>query len=263
MTDERADGSRARTVFIGSGGFGVPTLRTLAGHPSVELVGVVTARPRAAGRRGTLTGTPIHDTAADVDVDAILTPTRLRSPEAIAEVLGLRPGLVVLADYGQIVPLALLEPPHGASNLHPSLLPRHRGATPIPAAILAGDAETGVSLMLMDEGLDTGPIVAAERIDLDGSEVAPELEDRLASLGAGLLSRTLDPWLAGRLTPRPQSSDGATLTRQLRRQDGRLEPTRSARRTGAAGPRVPALAGIVRRHRARAAGRLARRPATG
>jgi methionyl-tRNA formyltransferase len=229
VTDERADSSRVRTVFIGSGAFGVPTLRMLAGYPSVELVGVVTAPPRAAGRKAILTSTPIGEAAARLHLDAVLTPDRLRSPKAIADVLGLHPALVVLADYGQIVPLALLELPHGALNLHPSLLPRHRGATPIPAAILRGDAETGVSLMSMDEGLDTGPIVAAERIDLDGTEVAPELEDRLASLGAGLLERGLAPWIAGRLTPRPQSDEGATVTRQLRRADGRLDPSRGAR----------------------------------
>jgi len=229
VTGERADGSRVRTVFLGSGGFGVPALRMLAGHPTVELVGVVTAPPRAAGRKAILTSTPIGEAATGLPVGPVLTPDRLRSPEAISDVLGLHPALVVLADYGQIVPLALLEPPHGALNLHPSLLPRHRGATPIPAAILAGDTETGVTLMLMDVGLDTGPIVVAERIDLDGTEVAPELEDRLASLGAGLLERALDPWIEGRLTPRPQADERATLTRQLRRADGRLDPSRSAR----------------------------------
>ena len=130
----------------------------------------------------------------------------------------------MLADYGQIVPAALLDPPFGALNLHPSLLPRHRGASPIPAAIVAGDRETGVTLMRMDAGLDTGPIVAVERLPLAGSETAPELEARLADLAADLLARSLEPWLRGDLPATPQPEEGATLTRPLRREDGRLDP---------------------------------------
>jgi methionyl-tRNA formyltransferase len=130
----------------------------------------------------------------------------------------------VLADYGQIVPGELLDLPHGALNLHPSLLPRHRGATPIPAAILAGDRETGVSLMRMDAGLDTGPLVAVEHVSLAGDETAPALEARLAIVAAGLLARSLEPWLAGEIEPEPQPADGVTLTRSLRRADGILDP---------------------------------------
>jgi methionyl-tRNA formyltransferase len=146
----------------------------------------------------------------------------------LATVLDLDPDLVVLADYGQLVPAALLERRHGALNLHPSLLPRHRGAAPIPATILAGDPETGVSLMQMDAGLDTGPIVAVERAILGGDETSPALEARLAISAAGILARSLDPWLDGELVPTPQGDLGATLTRPLRRADGRLDPRRSA-----------------------------------
>jgi methionyl-tRNA formyltransferase len=217
-----------RTVFLGSGDFGVPALRALVDHPEVDVVGVVSAAPRPAGRGMTVTGTPVATAATRLGLDRILTPTRLRAPEAIADVLGLEADLAVLADYGQIVPAALLGSPHGALNLHPSLLPRHRGASPVPATILAGDEETGVSLMLMDAGLDTGPLIAIERVGLRGSEIAPELEAHLADLGAGLLARSLAPWLAGELEGRPQPVDGVTLTRPLRREDGRLDPTRSA-----------------------------------
>ena len=142
--------------------------------------------------------------------------------------LALRPDLLVLADYGQIVPADLLGLRHGALNLHPSLLPRHRGATPIPAAILAGDAQTGVSLMRMDAGLDTGPIVAQRAVALRGDEVAPDLEVALAAVGAELLDADLGPWLRGESTATPQTEDGATSTRPLRRADGRLDPSRSA-----------------------------------
>ena len=157
---DRPAGQRARTVFLGSGAFAVPVLAALASSDAVDLVGVVTAPPRPA-RRG------LHLAASPVEAAGfgpVLTPSRLRDPAAVAEVLALEPALIVLADYGQIVPPALLGLPLGALNLHPSLLPRHRGASPIPAAILEGDAETGVTLMRMDAGLDTGPIVAVERV---------------------------------------------------------------------------------------------------
>ncbi len=228
MTDERAGGSRVRTVFLGSGGFGRESLRRLDEHPDVQLVGVVTAPPRPAGRGQDVRRSLIHDTATDLGIDPILTPGRLRAADALGAVLALDPGLIVLADYGQIVPAALLGLPHGALNLHPSLLPRHRGATPIPATILAGDAETGVTLMRMDEGLDTGPIVAQAHVPLDGRETTPALEQRLAHVAAGLLVDHVGPWLRGELDARPQPADGATLTRPLRRGDGRLDPRRSA-----------------------------------
>jgi methionyl-tRNA formyltransferase len=133
----------------------------------------------------------------------------------------------VLADYGRIVPAAILElPPHGILNVHPSLLPRHRGATPIPATILAGDPEAGVTLIRMDAGIDTGPIVAQERWPLEGAETAPELEARAADAGAGLLAATVGRWLAGEIVGDPQDDAAATLTRPLRRADGRLDPSR-------------------------------------
>ncbi|HEX6868420.1 MAG TPA: methionyl-tRNA formyltransferase, partial [Candidatus Limnocylindrales bacterium] len=217
-----------RTVFLGSGGFGVEALWRLDGHEDVDLVGVVTAPPRPAGRKQRLTSTVIDGHASELAVPTILRPERLRAPDAVAAVLALRPQLLVLADYGQIVPSALLDVEHGALNLHPSLLPRHRGATPIPATILAGDTETGVTLIRMDDGLDTGPIVGQERVALGGTETAPRLEEELMIVADQLLDRTLGPWLRGELEPRPQPEDGATLTRPLRREDGRLDPARSA-----------------------------------
>jgi methionyl-tRNA formyltransferase len=215
-----------RTVFLGSGAFAVPTFRALAGHPLVDLVAVVSAPPRPAGRKADLRPTPVAQ--AVPDGVPLLIPERLRAPESLAEIGARRPELVVLADYGQIVPAPLLELEHGALNLHPSLLPRHRGASPVQATILAGDRETGVTLMRMDPGLDTGDVIAVERLALAGDERAPELERRLASLAADLLARSLEPWLAGDLRPHPQPVEGATLTRPLRREDGRLDPARSA-----------------------------------
>jgi methionyl-tRNA formyltransferase len=219
---------RARTVFLGSGRFGVESLRRLSIHPDVDLAGVVTAPPRPSGRGGNVTATPIDRAAQELDVATILRPERLRASEAVADVRVLDPRLLVLADYGQLVPAALLGVPGGALNLHPSLLPRHRGASPIPATILGGDDETGVSLMRMDEGLDTGPIVAVERVALAGNETAPELEERLAVVAADLLERSLARWIRGEIAATQQAIEGATLTRPLRREDGRLDPGLSA-----------------------------------
>lgn len=219
---------RARTVFIGSGAFGRESLGRLAAHDAVELVGVVTAPPRPAGRGGRSTSTPIHDAASELGVATIQTPARLRAPDATSAVLELEPELIVLADYGQIVPAPLLGVRHGALNLHPSLLPRHRGATPVPATILAGDEETGVTLMRMDEGLDTGPIVAQQRVRLRGDELTPDLEETLAATAGALLAEKLGPWLRGEIDATPQPAQGATLTKPLRREDGRLDVSRSA-----------------------------------
>ena len=228
MTSTPAAAGRVRTVFLGSGAFGAPALRVLAGLPRIELVGIVTAPPRPAGRRQVLTPTPIGLLAGELDLEPILTPERLRAPASIAAILALEPGLAVLADYGQIVPPALLGLPHGALNLHPSALPRWRGASPVPATIAAGDAATAITLMCMDEGLDTGPVVAQEMWPLDGTETAPGLEARLAEAGAALLAQVLDAWLDGTAVARPQAHDGATLTRPLRREDGRLDPAQPA-----------------------------------
>lgn len=215
----------ADTLFLGSGVFAVPILERLAWHPSARLVGVVTAPPRPAGRHGESRVTPVAQLAAGLGIP-VLAPERLRDHGAVEAIAGLRPALLVLADYGRLVPQSILDvPAHGALNLHPSLLPRHRGASPVPSAILAGDRETGVTLMLMDRGIDTGPIVAQRRFVLRGDELAPQLEQDLAREAAELLADALEDWLAGRLIPYPQPEVGATLTRPLRREDGRLDAT--------------------------------------
>ena len=220
---------RARTIFLGSGSFAVPIVSGLVEHRSVDLVAAVTA-PTRRGSRGRPTDPPVADWATERALP-MLRPARLRDHESLSAIAALEPELLVLADYGQLVPTSLLElPPHGALNLHPSLLPRHRGAAPIPAAILEGDRETGVSLMRMDVGLDTGPIVARAHRPLSGAETAPELEGELARLAASLLAATIDDWLEGRAKAAPQAAEGATLTRPLRREDGRLDPSLPAAR---------------------------------
>ena len=203
-------------------------LEALAGASSVTLVAVVTAPPRPAGRRAALASTPVGERAEVLGLP-VLTPARLRDPATVAEVSGLQAALGILADYGKIVPPAMLDlPRHGILNLHPSLLPRHRGATPIPAAILEGEMETGVTLFRMDAGLDTGPILAVEAVALVGDEDTPGLEARLATVAADLLRRSLGRWLEGTLPEVAQSREGASLTRPFRRDDGRLDPGRPA-----------------------------------
>jgi methionyl-tRNA formyltransferase len=219
---------RARTIFFGSGSFAVPILDALIADPRVELVGIVTAPDRAAGRGRTLLPTPVAIRGRALWLP-LLQPARVREPDVVAEVAALRPDLGVLADYGQIVPAALLDlPRQGILNIHPSLLPRHRGASPIQATIAAGDDRAGVSIMRMDEGLDTGPIVAVKDWPTNGRETAPELEKKAAMEGAALLTSVIADWLAGGIPPRPQPADGATLTRRLRRADAKLDPQRPA-----------------------------------
>jgi methionyl-tRNA formyltransferase len=229
---DAGDGSRAvtaaRTLFLGSGSFAIPILEALFASPAVEVVAAVTAPDRPAGRGGDLAAVPAAERARAAGL-TVLQPARLRSPEAIVAIGRLGVDLGVLADYGRIVPPELLDlPAHGILNVHPSLLPRHRGATPIPATILAGDRAGGVSIIRMDAGLDTGPLVAAESWPLDGTETAPQLEARASAAGAALLGRSIPRWLDGSLVARPQGDAGATLTRPLRREDGRLDPSRPA-----------------------------------
>lgn len=229
MSVERASrGEPTRTLFLGSGGFAVPILDALASAPGLLLVGVVSAPDRPSGRRGELTAVPVARRARTLGVP-LLQPNRVRSPEAIAAIAEYHPDLGILADYGQIIPPALLEVPRrGILNVHPSDLPRHRGASPIPATIAAGDPVAAVSLIEMDEGLDSGPVVARETWPLDGTETAPALEAEASRRGAALLLRTLDAWLDGSRSATPQPSAGASLTRPLRREDGRLDPGRGA-----------------------------------
>ncbi|MGZ8437099.1 MAG: methionyl-tRNA formyltransferase [Candidatus Limnocylindrales bacterium] len=217
-----------RTLFLGSGAFAVPILEALVTAPNIELAGVVSAPDRPSGRRGELTPVPVARRAREMGLP-LLQPVRVRSPEAIAAIAGLRPDLGVLADYGQIIPPTVLAiPAHGILNVHPSALPRHRGASPIAATLAAGDAAAAVTLIQMDEGLDSGPVVASESWPLHGTEMAPELEAEAARRGAALLVGTIDDWIAGRRPAVPQATSGVSLTRPLRREDGRLDPTRGA-----------------------------------
>jgi methionyl-tRNA formyltransferase len=218
----------ARIVFFGSGTFALTLLDALLADQATVPVAVVSTPDRPAGRDGVPTPTPVAARAREIGAD-LRQPATLRDDAATAMLRGLAPDVAVVADYGRIVPEVLLGiPRRGFLNVHPSLLPRHRGATPIPATVAAGDAETGVTLIAMDAGVDTGPIVAVTRRTLGGTESAPDLEAALARDGAALLAATLGPWLDGSLIAVAQAAEGATVTRTLRREDGRLDPAEPA-----------------------------------
>jgi methionyl-tRNA formyltransferase len=218
----------ARLVFIGTADFAVPSLRALAAAPWAEVVGVITQPARPAGRGRALQPTPVQAAAEALGLP-VYQPERLRRPEAVEHLRGLRPDLCVVAAYGQLLsPAVLAIPPHGCLNVHGSLLPRYRGAAPVVGALLAGETETGVTIMLMDAGLDTGPILATATEPIRPDDTAGSLTARLAELGARLLLETIPAWLAGAITPQPQDEARATLTRLVRKEDGLIDWSRPA-----------------------------------
>jgi methionyl-tRNA formyltransferase len=229
-----------RIVFAGSSDFAVPTLSALL-ERGWELAGVLTQPDRPAGRRRRLSPTPVRE-LADARGLAVLTPARLRPPEVLEALAGLQPEVMVVVDYGLILPPAVLElPPAGCINGHASLLPRWRGAAPIQHAILAGDSLTGVSVMQMDRGLDTGPVYKSQAIRIGLVETGGELRVRLAQLCARLLVDTLPEILAGRLDAQSQDEAIATVAPKLdpaaAELDWRGEAMELARRIRAFSPR--------------------------
>ena len=201
----------------------VPVLQRVHRMPGVEVVSAVTPpdRPRGRGRQP---DSPPVKVAADALGIPVLQPTNLRGQEIQAGLAKLAPDVIVVAAYGRFLPAAVLElPPHGCLNLHPSLLPRHRGPSPVATAILDGDETTGVSLMLLDEGMDTGPVLAATEVQMTGRETTGELTDTLFDLGGALLQENLARWVDGRLRATPQDEAIATVTRKLERADGLVD----------------------------------------
>jgi methionyl-tRNA formyltransferase len=217
-----------RIVFMGSPEFALPTLRAL--HAQYLVVGVVTQPDKPAGRGQTLTPPPVKALAQELGIP-LIQPRRLREPEAMAQLREWNPHLVVVAAFGQILkPEALNLPPQGCVNVHASLLPRWRGAAPIQAAILAGDGMTGITIMKMDPGLDTGPVFTQRALEIHITETAGALSDRLAALGAELLIESLPAILEGRIAPRAQDTFEATPTYapMLKKEDGLLDFTKPA-----------------------------------
>jgi methionyl-tRNA formyltransferase len=216
-----------RVVFLGSGAFAIPCFEALldAGH---EVKALVTQPDREKGRGRELAPPPLKPVAERRGVP-VLQPRRIREPEAQDAVRALQPEIQVVVAYGQILPQAVIDiPPRGTVNVHSSLLPRYRGAAPIHWAIASCERVTGVTTMLIDAGLDTGPTLLAREMEIAPEDTTASLEPRLARLGAQVLLDTLDGLAAGRLQPIPQDPARATHARVLQKEDGRLDWTQPA-----------------------------------
>lgn len=212
---------------MGTPDFAVPTLKALVGS-QYDLVAVVTQPDRPSGRGKKLTSPPVKVVAENAGIE-VFQPRTLKTDDAFAELADLAPDLIVVAAFGQILRKNVLDlPPYGCINVHASLLPRWRGAAPVAAAIRAGDTETGVTIMKIDEGLDTGPIIAKRAIPITGNHTGGTLTAELAQIGAELLLDMLPAWLAGEIQPQPQDDQMATYAPRLTKQDGLIDWTQSA-----------------------------------
>ena len=211
----------ARVVFMGTPQFAVPTLRALDEHH--EVVGVVTQPDGRAGRGRKVVVSPVKQVALEREL-ALFQPETLGGPEVVAHLAEWNPEAIVVAAFGQLLPGPVLDlPPYGSINVHASLLPRYRGAAPIAAAILDGETVTGITIMDMDEGLDTGPILAQAECPIAPDETTASLTTKLAELGAQLLVETLDGWLEGAVQTQLQDDAQATYCSQLEKKDGLLD----------------------------------------
>jgi methionyl-tRNA formyltransferase len=216
-----------KVAFLGTSEFAVPALKALveAGH---DVICVYTRAPKPAGRGQQERRTPVHALALALGL-AVRTPKGLRSEEEAAAFKALDLDAAVVVSYGHILPRTFLEAPVlGCINIHGSLLPRWRGAAPIHRAILAGDAETGVTIMRMDEGLDTGPMLLAESTPISAADTAETVHDRLAELGGRLIVSTLDALVGKTIEPVPQPDDGVTYAHKLGKEEGALDWRRPA-----------------------------------
>lgn len=212
-----------RIVYFGSPSFAVPSLRKLHSDSRIDMRLVVTQPDRRAGRGRSLVEPAVKSAACALELD-VWQPDTLRSDDAISRLLFLSPDLFVVVAYGEIFTRRLLAvPAHGCLNVHPSLLPRYRGSSPVPAAILNGDHETGVSIIEMVRRLDAGPVVAQETIPLSGTETSNTLSDQLADLAAKLLPDVVCAWCEGSLASTPQDETSVSYTRELTKADGQID----------------------------------------
>lgn len=258
-----------RIVFMGSPEFAVPTLKKLADKNTTrtqpyEVVGVVTQPDRPSGRGREVKPPAVKTLALELGLD-IIQPEKLRAPEAMEKLHHWQPDLIVVAAFGQILREEVLAlPAKGCINVHASLLPRWRGAAPIQAAISAGDGETGITIMKMDRGVDTGAILSQRAIPIEEDDTGGSLTKKLAVLGADLLNECLPGYLSGELQLRPQDESKATYAPMLKKEDARLDLTRDAvelaRRVRALNPRPGAFiewkAEMLKLHRAHCVKRM-------
>ena len=212
-----------RIIFMGTAELACASLRALSSATDLQLLGVVSQPDKPRGRDLQIQPTPVKAAALAAGL-SVWQPARARDPAFLEQLRGQHPELIVVAAYGQILPQGLLDLPRfGCLNVHTSLLPKYRGAAPIQCAILNGDSETGVTIMKMDAGLDTGPILTQVRTPIEELDNAQTLHDRLADLGATLLIQTIPEYVAGRIQPRPQPAEGASYAPKISKEDGRLD----------------------------------------
>ena len=217
-----------RIVFFGTPEFAIPSLRALVerGFP-VELV--VTRPDRKKGRGRKLSAPPVKEVARELELECY-QPESLKNPEAVKEIQKRKPDCMVVVAYGQIIPKELIEiSPLGAINVHPSLLPGYRGAAPIQRAIMAGETETGVTIMLLDEGMDSGPILLQRKIPIRQTDTLGTLHDKLSELGADLLADAVEKYSDGKIKPVPQDHEKATFAPAITREECLVDWSRSAR----------------------------------
>jgi len=218
--------SELRIVFMGSPEFALPTLRALAQH--YQVCGVVTQPDRPAGRGNRMTPPPVKALALELGLP-IIQPGRMKEPGVFEQIQSWEPDLIVVAAFGQILRQHVLDLPRlGCINVHASLLPRWRGASPIYASVLAGDITTGVTIMKMDAGIDTGDILTQQSMVIQSDDTTETLSNRLADLGAALLIETLPEYIDGRIRPKPQDELIATYAPMLKKEDGLLDFSKPA-----------------------------------
>ncbi len=217
-----------RVVFMGTPDFAVPTLQALLDARDVNVVGVVTQPDRPAGRGNTIQQSPVKQAAVSAGVP-VLQPAKLREPAAFEQLQAWAPDVIVVAAFGQILKQNVLDlPPYGCINVHASLLPRWRGAAPIQAAIRAGNAQTGITIMKMDVGLDTGPMLAQRSIPILPTDTGQSLHDKLAALGGPLLIETLNCYIGGECKPNAQDDSLQTYAPMLKKEEGLIRWTEPA-----------------------------------
>mgnify|MGYP003681896042 CR=1 FL=1 len=210
-----------RIVFMGTPEFAVPPLEHLILN-QYQVVAVYTQPDKPAGRGRSLVFPPVKRAALSWKLP-VAQPTSLKGEEVVKQLVGFHPDVIVVAAFGQILPQSVLDiPSYGCINIHPSLLPRFRGASPVATGILAGGEFTGVSIMLMDKGLDTGPILTRAQISISTQDTTGSLTAKLSHIGARLLQEVLVGWLKGKLTPKPQNETEATYSSPITKEDGEI-----------------------------------------
>src|SRR5437016_3920586 len=218
-----------RILFMGSADLSCVTLLALIESPAYKVLAVVTQPDRPKGRQLKLHPSPVKEVALRANLP-VLQPERARNPDFVQELRRAEADLIVVAAFGQILPKDILDLPRfGCLNLHTSLLPKYRGAAPIQWAILNGESETGITIMKMDPGLDTGDILTQEKTAISPHDNSQTLHQRLAEMGAQLLLRTIPDYVAGKIRPHPQPADGVTYAPKIKKQDGHLDWTQPAR----------------------------------